>query len=143
MKNRTFIAIAGLPLFGGLALAFVVNHAWAQGTLVKNDALADGAGRTLYTFDQDAAGKSACNGGCAAAWPPFAASEAEKAQGGYTIVVRDDGSRQWALDGKPLYRFAADAKPGDALGDGQGGVWHVVKRKVAASATANFPRSSY
>lgn len=63
-------------------------------------------GMTLYVFDKDAAGsgKSACNGACATNWPPLKATPGDKAGGDYSIITRDDGSRQWACKGKPLYR---------------------------------------
>ena len=45
-----------------------------------------------------------------------------------TIVTRDDGSKMWALKGKPLYTFAKDTKPGDTTGDGfLNGAWHIAK----------------
>ena len=43
----------------------------------------------------------------------------------YTLVQRKDGTMQWAYDGKPLYLWKKDTKPGDMTGDGVGGVWHV------------------
>ena len=75
-------------------------------------------GMTLYTFDKDAAGsgKSLCNGPCATNWPPFYAGEGAAASGDYSIVTRDDGKKQWAFTGKPLYYWAKDQKPGDASG---------------------------
>jgi predicted lipoprotein with Yx(FWY)xxD motif len=86
-------------------------------------------GMTLYTFDRDAAGsgKSVCNGPCATNWPPLMAMEGQAASGDYSMVTRDDGKKQWALKGKPLYFWAKDAKPGDKTGDGFNGVWHIVK----------------
>ncbi len=47
----------------------------------------------------------------------MAAADA-KASGDWTIVTRDDGSKMWALQGKPVYTFAKDTKPGDTTGDG-------------------------
>jgi predicted lipoprotein with Yx(FWY)xxD motif len=35
--------------------------------------LRDAQGKTLYTFDKDAGGVSACYDGCAAVWPPYLA----------------------------------------------------------------------
>ncbi len=86
-------------------------------------------GMTLYTFDRDAAGsgKSVCNGPCATNWPPLMAMEGQTASGDYSMITRDDGKKQWALKGKPLYFWAKDAKPGDKTGDGFNGVWHIVK----------------
>ena len=48
--------------------------------------------------------------------------------GAWTIVTRDDGLKQWALNGKPVYAFAKDTKAGDKVGDGfLNGAWHVAK----------------
>ncbi|MGO4327065.1 hypothetical protein AB4Z48_22435 [Cupriavidus sp. 2TAF22] len=92
---------------------------------VANGALTDPQGLTLYTFDRDGGDKSVCNGACSTNWPPLMASPGTSAMGSYTIITRDDGSKQWAYRGKPLYRFAKDAKPGDRTGDNFNNVWHV------------------
>lgn len=86
-------------------------------------------GLTLYTFDADKAdsGKSACNGPCAGLWPPLTALASDQAAGPYSVVTRDDGSRQFAYKGKPLYFYKADQKSGDRLGDNFKDVWHVIK----------------
>ena len=83
---------------------------------------------TLYTFDKDTTpGKSVCNGPCATNWPPLAASADANAQGDWSVITRDDGSRQWAFRGKPLYHWVKDQKPGDKTGDGVNNVWHVAR----------------
>ncbi|HEV8392488.1 MAG TPA: hypothetical protein VGQ35_21720 [Dongiaceae bacterium] len=84
-------------------------------------------GMTVYTFDKDTAGMSTCYGGCAEEWAPVTAAADAQAFGKMSIIARTDGTRQWAYDGKPLYHYDDDSKPGDAEGDGSGGVWHVVK----------------
>jgi predicted lipoprotein with Yx(FWY)xxD motif len=86
-------------------------------------------GMTLYTFDKDttASGKSVCNGPCATNWPPLMASDMDKPAGDYSVVTRDDGKKQWAVKGKPLYYWIKDTKAGDKTGDGVQGVWHVVQ----------------
>ena len=91
--------------------------------------LTNPAGMTLYTFDKDPAdgSKSVCNGDCATKWPPLMASASDKASGSYSIVTRDDGSKQWAYQGKPLYLWFKDQKPGDKTGDGVNNVWHTAK----------------
>ena len=43
------------------------------------------------------------------------------------MVDRTDGTKQWAYDGKPMYFYQGDVKAGDAMGDGMGGMWHVIK----------------
>ena len=90
--------------------------------------LVDTQGMTLYTFDKDAAGsgKSVCNGPCAQLWPPVMAAADAKAEGDMSIVVRDDGSRQWAYKGKPVYLYKPDEKAGDVKGDNFKNVWHII-----------------
>lgn len=91
--------------------------------------LVNTSGMTLYTFDKDtaASGKSACAGPCATLWPPAMAPADAKAEGDYTLVTRDDGTRQWAYRGKPLYTYTGDKKAGEMAGDNFKDVWHVVK----------------
>jgi predicted lipoprotein with Yx(FWY)xxD motif len=86
-------------------------------------------GMTLYTFDKDTtgSGKSVCNGPCATNWPPLMASDTDKPAGDYSVVTRDDGKKQWAVKGKPLYYWIKDTKAGDKTGDGVQSVWHVIK----------------
>ena len=95
----------------------------------SNGVLATSAGATVYTFDKDTvgSGKSACNGPCAQLWPPVAAQASDAATGDWSIVTRDDGSKQWAYKGAPIYTFSKDAKPGDTTGDKFKDVWHVIK----------------
>jgi predicted lipoprotein with Yx(FWY)xxD motif len=86
-------------------------------------------GMTLYTFDRDTmgSGKSACNGQCATAWPPLMANASDMPSGDWTVVVRDDGSRQWAFRGKPVYYWNKDMKPGDRTGDGFNNAWRLAR----------------
>ncbi|MBI3548219.1 MAG: hypothetical protein HY078_04105 [Elusimicrobia bacterium] len=100
----------------------------------KGGMLVDKKGMTLYTFDQDQGGKSACNGPCAKNWPPLKAGPKAADMGDWTVVAREDGSKQWAFKGKPVYTWNMDKKAGDATGDGVKGVWHVVKDEGAAPA---------
>ena len=94
----------------------------------KGNVLTDAKGMSLYTFDKDSDGKSACNGACVANWPVLKAEASDTASDNYTIVTRDDGSRQWAYKGKPLYTFVKDQKAGDITGDGfLNGVWHLAQ----------------
>lgn len=96
---------------------------------VANGVFVGANGMTLYTFDKDAAGsgKSVCNGPCATNWPPLTAAAGAAGSGDWTVVTRDDGSRQWAYKGKPLYFWAKDQKPGDRTGDGFNKVWQLAK----------------
>lgn len=87
------------------------------------------SGMTLYTFDKDVAGsgKSACNGPCATLWPPVTVAADTKPEGDMTVITRDDGTKQLAYKGKPVYTYANDKKAGDMTGDNFKDVWHVVK----------------
>jgi predicted lipoprotein with Yx(FWY)xxD motif len=84
---------------------------------------------TLYTFDKDTAGVSNCTGTCSTIWPPY--TSGATAQGQFptniTVITRADGSKQFAYKGMPLYYNQKEVKPGDIMGDGIGGVWHLVK----------------
>ena len=93
----------------------------------EGGALVDAEGMTLYTFDRDSLGKSVCNAQCAANWPPLVAARGAKPAGDYTIIVRDDGRRQWAYKGRPLYVSGKDAKPGDQGGEAFDNVWRVAR----------------
>jgi predicted lipoprotein with Yx(FWY)xxD motif len=97
--------------------------------MLAGGALVAPNGMTLYTFDMDVAnsGKSACNGPCATLWPPMMAGAADQASGSYSVVARDDGSRQWAYKGKPVYMYKADQKAGDRSGENFKNVWHIIK----------------
>lgn len=84
----------------------------------------------LYTFDNDQAGsgKSTCNGDCAVNWPPLIVDTNATSYGSYSIITRDDGKKQFAYKGKPLYYFYGDKKPDDLNGDNfANGKWHVVR----------------
>ncbi|MCE1008209.1 hypothetical protein [Pseudomonas monteilii] len=116
--------LSWMALFAALALPGVAS---AQHAMGKDGMWVDHAGMTLYTFDKDAGGKSMCNGDCATNWPPLKVMDGEKAEGKWTQIKRDDGSMQWAYDGKPLYTFVKDKKAGDMTGDGVKDVWHVAK----------------
>ncbi|SFM66501.1 ATP-binding protein [Variovorax sp. OV329] len=87
------------------------------------------SGMSLYTFtrDTEGSGKSTCNGPCATNWPPLAAPDSAKPMGGYSVVTRDDGKKQWAYKGWPLYYWSKDAKAGDRTGDGFNGVWKLAR----------------
>jgi predicted lipoprotein with Yx(FWY)xxD motif len=127
MKQMIVVAAATilLSLSAPLVLAQMSAPAKVAETS-KGKTLVDPKGMTLYTFDRDnALGKSNCNGKCAANWPPFAAPADTTGTGEWTVIVRNDGSKQWAYKGKPLYRWMDDKKPGDVDGDGRFNVWHI------------------
>ena len=56
-------------------------------------------------------------------WSPAPA----QSSAAWQVITRDDGSKQWAYQGKPLYTWSKDTKPGDSTGDGVNNVWKVAK----------------
>jgi len=94
---------------------------------IEGGMLVDAQGMTLYTFDKDTSGsgKSMCNGACAKNWPPLRVDTSDRASGDWSVITRDDGAKQWAYKGKPLYLWVKDHKPGDKTGDGFNKVWRV------------------
>lgn len=126
---------ASLTLMAALALtacSSTTHHAGttqASPATVMQGKLVGPNQMTLYVFDRDTAhsGKSVCNGECATNWPPLVAPVGAKPIGNWSVVQRDNGTPQWAYQGKPLYYWVKDSKPGDATGDGVGKVWHTAK----------------
>ena len=126
--HRLALAAALAASLGACAPMQTASSSTAPAT-VQDGALVGPGKMTLYTFDRDTAGsgKSACNGPCAANWPPLMARAEDKPQGDWSIVMRDDGGRQWAYKGRPLYHWVKDQKPGDKTGDGFNGRWFTAK----------------
>jgi predicted lipoprotein with Yx(FWY)xxD motif len=81
------------------------------------------AGHTLYLFEKDSNGQSACDGACATYWPPLISTGAPVALTGVNQALvgttkRADGSEQVTYAGHPLYLYVLDRKPGDTTGEG-------------------------
>jgi predicted lipoprotein with Yx(FWY)xxD motif len=110
-----------------LTVTFAAHAQTAPAKKAADGTWTDAKGMTLYTFDKDSAGKSACNGPCATNWPPLMAAGDAKPVGDWTVITRDDGGKQWAYKSKPLYGWVKDTKPGDKTGDGVGGTWRTAK----------------
>jgi predicted lipoprotein with Yx(FWY)xxD motif len=109
------------------------------------DILVDGDGRTLYAFTKDKGDQSACSGECASNWPPLTgtATAGTGVQAGLlSTAMQANGDSQVTYDGRPLYYFAGDAKPGDTNGQGVGNVWFAVTADgelVKAKAAGGYP----
>lgn len=125
-------AVAGIALALGLAACAGMSNAPAKFT---DGVLTNSAGMTLYTFDKDPAGsgRSVCNGPCAKNWPPLMATADAKPVGDWSVVSRDDGSKQWAYKSKPVYLWSKDQKAGDKTGDGFNNAWRVVRQEATRS----------
>lgn len=71
-------------------------------------AYANANGMTLYSYEGDRPRKPTCTGPCNELWKPAMVMDEAEAVGAWSIIVRDDGIRQWALEGWPLYTYAKD-----------------------------------
>ena len=126
MNHRHLFRIPALGAAAALLAACAAMSPPPPAT-ASNGALVGPNGMTLYTFDRDTGGKSMCNGPCATNWPPLMAPAGASATGDWSIVTRDDGSRQWAHKGKPVYYWIKDSKPGDRTGDAVNNVWRLAR----------------
>jgi predicted lipoprotein with Yx(FWY)xxD motif len=96
--------------------------------------LVDAQGRTLYLFEADKNGKSACSGACATAWPPLTTTGAAVAGTGAAkkllgTTKRNDGTMQATYNGWPLYLYEGDSATGQTTGEGLdqfGAEWYVL-----------------
>jgi len=125
--NKT--AQGGAAGGGGAATVAVKNLGGEVGSV-----LVDSKGFTLYYFEKDEGGKSACYGACAGGWPPLTTEGAPEGMGGVQAsklgtTERKDGTEQVTYAGWPLYTYVADAKPGEANGndiDAFGAEWYAL-----------------
>ena len=126
--NKFLVSIAVVAAASYASVALAQTAPTKTGDSEKGKVLTDQKGMTLYVFDKDADGKSVCNGPCATNWPPLMAAGDAKSEADYAVITRDDGSKQWAYKGKPLYTWVKDTKPGDISGDGvAANTWHIAK----------------
>jgi predicted lipoprotein with Yx(FWY)xxD motif len=125
-------------LFGIAALALIASPSMAdnhsttgtESATASIDILTNAKGMTLYTLEADKPGVSVCNGKCATLWPPHRAEANSETEGKFSVITRDDGSKQWAYKGRPLYTWIKDQKPGDITGHGvvgATGLWLVAQ----------------
>ena len=102
--------------------------------------LATSTGQTVYWFSKDVkgSGKSACLGTCLAAWPVVAGIPAAAAgvrlAGKLGTITRPGGVVQATYNGYPLYTYAMDLTPGQTLGNGAAGMWHVVTGSILSAS---------
>ncbi len=129
--NRIKSVLIGLIATATLAAcASMTGVALAPFTKANDGVLAGNNNMTLYIYTKDVAGsgKSVCNGMCATNWPPLLVDGSSAVSAGYSIVTRDDGKKQLAFNGMPLYFYAKDTEPGDKIGDGRSeGAWQIIK----------------
>jgi predicted lipoprotein with Yx(FWY)xxD motif len=118
--------------------ALSTTSSGSLGTIVT-----DSKNRTVYLYTKDTpnSGTSTCTATCATNWPPVAAGSGTPTVNGINqslvgSITRPDGTKQLTLAGWPLYEFAADTAPGDATGQGKGGIWFAVTPTGAKAGAA-------
>jgi predicted lipoprotein with Yx(FWY)xxD motif len=103
-------------------------------------------GLTLYYHTPDTASSVFVG----SSWPPLLASSGAPTSTvslpGTLSVMNDANGAQVTYNGHPLYTFAGDSGPGQATGDGLGGVWFVATpdlAKVSLTGSTNpSPKAS-
>jgi predicted lipoprotein with Yx(FWY)xxD motif len=121
MRRLLVLSLAAFAVAVATAGAAPPHAQVAVRSTALGHVLVDARGHTLYVFDQDKGGKSACSGGCAAAWPPFLTAGSPVALKGVNASLvgtakRSDGKLQVTFAHHPLYFFAKDAKAGQVGG---------------------------
>jgi len=127
---RAMTAVAATAILLAGCSGMEAMYGSGSPAMVTGGVLTGAGGMTLYTFGRDPAGggRSACNGPCAANWPPFYVTDNARSKDDWSVVTREDGRQQWAYKGKPLYYFGRDQKAGDRTGDGLlDGAWRVAR----------------
>jgi predicted lipoprotein with Yx(FWY)xxD motif len=147
MRMRRSLAVLAVLVLAATALASltaIASSATSKPATVKTGTSAlgrivvDGQSHTLYLFEKDKRGKSACSGACATNWPPLLTKGKPKAGAGAKAALlgttkRADGSTQVTYNKHPLYTFVGDkGKRGATTGEGLdafGAKWYVVAAK--------------
>ena len=130
-KAKPHKSVAPLPSGGDQSIPAVGTTVMIVQKSAIGYVLAEANHQVVYTYSKDTkGGKPTCTGACAATWIPATgtpeAGPADVFSGQFRLVTRANGVKQITYNGLPLY-LLKDAKPLATTGNGQGGVWHVVK----------------
>lgn len=133
------VALAAL-LVGAVALPADARRKPKPVTVLKarkigsRTLLTNARGLTVYYLVGDRRGEG-CTGACLGVWPVVGAPSRGRlvgtrgVRGKIGVVRRRGGKRQLTFRGHPLYTYAPDTRPGQAKGDGVGGVWFALKAR--------------
>jgi predicted lipoprotein with Yx(FWY)xxD motif len=88
---------------------------------VLGQALASADGKALYTRGGDGAKTKPCGASCERVWRPLVAPWVARDHGGFSVIARPDGVRQWAYRGQALYLYAGDGARAKLNGHGREG----------------------
>jgi predicted lipoprotein with Yx(FWY)xxD motif len=132
------VACVTLAVLAASASASRTSHLSIRATTYGR-ILTDGGGFALYAFTRDGRGTSRCSGACAAAWPPLIVKHRPQGRRGARSSLigvrrRSDGRLQATYNGRPLYYYVGDRKPGQVLCQDvfeYGGRWLVIRASGA------------
>lgn len=116
----------GAPATGAAAAALTLE---VRQNATLGSYVAGKDGMSLYIFEKDTAGTSACSGNCAGTWPPLTVASVADVTAGTGVtgmlgtIQRADGTIQVTFAGRPLYYYAGDSAAGDTNGQGKNNVW--------------------
>ena len=117
--------------------------AQAQNQTLGKTVLTTTKGRTLYSLSVEKNGKFICTGPCLGTWHPLIVAAGVKPTGPVKLgtIKRPEGGIQVTYRGRPLYRFGADSKAGEANGEGikDVGTWHAATTSKALPAPEPQP----
>src|SRR4051812_50059640 len=134
MKRKTLLVIGlvcvlAAAVAGGIAIAHSPSSSSAKKAKLQlrsgklGHFVVDARGMTLYLFEKDKHGKSACSGTCAKVWAPYLTSGKPTAGRGLAAAKvgtskRSSGGTPGTHRGHPLHPHADAPKPGPAGGAG-------------------------
>lgn len=131
MRFRTFAVLAALASYVSPALALNADTAvpvdvsmiQEKGGIIFQNTYA----QPFYVWDKDQPGKSMCDAHCADIWVPvYTTAQNPENIGDFTVIIRADGSKQWAYMGKPLYTFGYGEHPAPTAKETMN-QWHILK----------------
>jgi len=134
-KAKPHKSVAPLPSGGDQSIPAVGTTVMIVQKTSIGYVLAEANRQVVYTYSKDKkGGKPTCTGACAETWLPATgtpeAGPANVFSGQFGLVTRANGVKQITYNGLPLYLLKGAAGMSTA-GNGQGGVWHVVKMSAS------------
>ena len=138
MRIRYILASLVLTLASAGAVAVAADAAGSATVHARHAKIGtfvvDAKGMSLYLFEKDKGGKSACYGACAKVWSPLIVKSKPTAGSGLkasllSTTTRTGGAKQVTYGGHPLYHYDDDKKAGQTKGQGAnafGAKWYVV-----------------
>jgi predicted lipoprotein with Yx(FWY)xxD motif len=116
---------------GGSAASGTAALSSATNAKIGQPVLVDANGMTVYLYQPDGSNTtSQVPAGLRALWPPVSAGSATVGTGldqsKSALESQPDGTNQLDYNGHLLYTYSGDQNPGDANGQGLGGIWFVL-----------------